>query len=65
MYARTTPALLDGLISYRGSIDHLAHHACLSYMLSLSCGGGAASPDRAFAEQLRMALPEPVLPILN
>ncbi|MEZ5379728.1 MAG: hypothetical protein R2733_24745 [Acidimicrobiales bacterium] len=65
MYARTTPALLDGLISYRGSADHLAHHVCFAFMLSLSCGAGTTSPDREFAEALRAALPDPVLPILN
>ncbi len=65
MYARTTPALLDGLLSYRGAADHLAHHTCFSFLLSLSCGGGTTSPDRAVAEALRDALPEPVLPVLN
>lgn len=65
MYARTTPALLDGLLSYRGAADHLAHHVGFSFLLSLSCGAGTTSPNRALAEALRAALPEPVLPILN
>ncbi len=65
MYARSTPALLDGLIRFRGSPDDLAHHVAFGFIVSLTCGAGQALPSRRVARQLSAALPAPMRPVLN